>query len=205
MTKIITVDAINQDIKIVVQNNSILSDIYTINEASSQAELLVLSIEEALKKNNLTYNDIDILSVINGPGSFISIKTSISFTKAFKVLTNKKIIENDVFEILSYNKNFNYVVVNGGINCFYIKDTKGTYTQKKKEDFLKTLKTNDIVITNNKEIQNYLDNFCNIMYTEYSVENLVKLNYFKTENKIFSEDIQPLYIGQPQINVKKRN
>lgn len=203
MTKIITVDAINQDIKIIVQNNLILVDIHTINKASSQAELLVLSIEETLKKNNLAYNDIDVLSVVKGPGSFISIKTSISFTKAFKVLTNKNIIENDVFEILSYNKNFNYVVVNGGINCFYIKDVNGNYSQQKKDDFSKILKTNDVIITNNKEIQNYLNNFCNAIYTESSVEDLVKLNHFKAENKMFSEDIQPLYIGQPQINIKK--
>lgn len=203
MTKIITIDAINQDIKIIVQNNALFKDIYVINKVSSQAELLVLSIEETLKKNNLTYDDTDVLSVVKGPGSFISIKTSISFAKAFKAITNKKIIENDVFEILSYNKKFDYVVVNGGINCFYIKDSNDNYSQQKKENFVNTLKNNDTVITNNQEIQDYVKDYCKVLNIKESIDDLIKLNHFKTEHKLFSEDIQPLYIGQPQINIKK--
>lgn len=203
MTKIITIDAINQDIKIIVQNDLILEDIYIIDKVSSQAELLVLSIEETLKKNNLTYNDIDVLSVIKGPGSFISIKTSISFTKAFKLLTNKNIIENDIFEILSYGENFNYVVVNSGINCLYIKDQNGNYSQQKRDIFINNLKTDNIVITNNQEIQETLKNSCRVVYVKKYINKLIDLNHFKTKNNFFSEDIQPLYIGQPQINIKK--
>ena len=203
MSKIITIDAINQDIKVIIQDNLLLEDIYKIDKVSSQAELLVLSVEKVLNKNNLTYDDIDVLSVVKGPGSFISIKTSISFAKAFKTITNKNVVENDVFEILSYNKNFDYVVLNGGINCFYIKDANGRCNQQKKEDFSKNLHSDSVVITNNKEIQYYLKDFCKISYMEETIDDLVKLNHFKTENKNFSEDIQPLYIGQPQINVKK--
>lgn len=203
MSKIITINAINQDIKIIIQDELFIVDTYVFEKATSQAEFLVLSVEEILNKNKLSYNDIDILSVVNGPGSFISIKTSISFAKAFKILTKKDVITNDVFEIISFNEKFDYVVLNCGFNMFYIKDKLGNYIQQKKEEFIKNLNKDDIVITNDINIFNELKDYCYIKYKEENIDNILKLNQNKTKNKNFSKEIQPLYIGQPQINIKK--
>lgn len=204
MVKIITINAINQDVKIVIQEDLLVLDTYCNEKVNSQAELLVLSVENLLHKNNLSYSDIDILSIIRGPGSFISIKSTISFAKAFEVITGKKIIENDVFEIISFQKEPDYVVLNGGFGFFYIKDKNQNYSQQKKEDFTKLLNQNTNIITNNQDIFDYLSKFCSVELSISSIKDIVKLNHIKTINENFSKKIEPLYIGQPQINIKKK-
>lgn len=48
------------------------------NNISVQAERLVPMIEETLAKANLSYRNIDYLSVINGPGSFTGIRIALA-------------------------------------------------------------------------------------------------------------------------------
>ena len=203
MDKIITVNAINQDIKIIIQKDLLVIDTYFCEKTNSQAEFLVSSVEKILNKNNLQYSDIDILSIVNGPGSFISIKATIAFAKAFKAITNKEIIENDLFDIISYNEDFDYVVLNGGFGFFYVKDKNGNYMQQKKEEFINNLLENNVIITNNKDIENCLLDKCIVKYREENIDNIIKLNQNKTKNKKFSKIPVALYIGQPQINLKK--
>lgn len=59
-------------------------------------------IDEALKENNLSLNDIDMYSCINGPGSFTGIRIGLSTLKAFSFVDNKKIFSMSSLDLLSY-------------------------------------------------------------------------------------------------------
>ena len=199
MTKILNVSTIDKNINIFIQEDDKIIDFIKSDKINSQAELLVYLVEELLKKNNLSYEDIDCYSVINGPGSFIGIKVAISFIKAIKsVYKNKKFIVNSIFDILSFNENYDYILLKADLKNYYIKDKNNNI------DIIKSfenIENDSILITN---IDN-IDIKKNIVLKnkDISISNISILNYFKCRNNLFSDNIEALYIREPQINIKK--
>ena len=199
MTKILNVSTIDKNINIFIQEDYKIIDFIKSDKINSQAELLVYLVEELLKKNNLSYEDIDCYSVINGPGSFIGIKVAISFIKAIKsVYKNKKFIVNSIFDILSFNENYDYILLKADLKNYYIKDKNNNI------DIIKSfenIEDDSILITN---IDN-IDIKKNIVLKnkDISISNISILNYFKCRNNLFSDNIEALYIREPQINIKK--
>lgn len=71
--------AISIDQKIVAYNEEI--------RPNMQAERLIYMIEQSLNDANFTYNDIDYLGVISGPGSFTGIRIGLATAKAITMST----------------------------------------------------------------------------------------------------------------------
>ena len=65
--------------------------IFVKNELSVKKhnERILTLIEEILKENSVTLNDIDEFGVVIGPGSFTGIRVGIATIKAFKDVTGK--------------------------------------------------------------------------------------------------------------------
>lgn len=202
MNKIITVKSVNKDIKIILQKDNNLIDVFIVNSENCHAELLVSCIDNILNKNSINYNDLDYISVVNGPGSFISIKSEIAAVKALRVILKKPIITIDLFEIINYSNNSDYVILRGDFNSFYIKNAFGEYFQVQKTEIFNFLEKGSRIITNDVEIFDFLKDF-NIFLIEENFENILKINCKKIEEKNFSKKIFALYIGNPKINKKK--
>jgi len=77
--------------------------VHKMDATKSHSEFLLQEIENLLKNNNLTIQDIDFLSVNIGPGSFTGIRIGISFVKAFIMALNQKAVCVSNFDIISYN------------------------------------------------------------------------------------------------------
>jgi len=71
------------------------------NEVTHSEKMLPL-IDEILKENNLTLQNIDMYACINGPGSFTGIRIGLSTLKAFSLVDNKKIFSMPSTDLLSY-------------------------------------------------------------------------------------------------------
>ena len=199
MTKILNVSTIDKNINIFIQENDNIIDFIKSDKTNSQAELLVYLVEELFKKTNLSYEDIDCFSVINGPGSFIGIKVGVSFIKAIKsVYKNKKFIVNNVFDILSFNEQYDYILLKADLKNYYIKDKNNNI------DIISSfenIENNSVLLTNINDID--IKKNIVLKNKDISINNISKLNYFKYKNNLFNDNIEALYIREPQINIKK--
>lgn len=199
MQKILAFNIIPNNINIILKNKN-YNFILKFVESNKQSENLVKSINDLLMENNLKYTDIDIFSSIIGPGNFTSIKTGLAVLKAIQIATNKKIITNNMFEIISFNQERHNIVILDLNNAkYYIQDKDDFYVIYKKDinDFLEKHKKNKI-ITNDKNILSD-----NIIFSNFSNDKWLKLIEYKAENNIFTEKIEPLYIEEAGITKRK--
>lgn len=199
MQKILAFNIIPNNINIILKNKN-PNFIFKFVESNKQSENLVKSINDLLMENNLKYTDIDIFSSIVGPGNFTSIKTGLAVLKAIQIATNKKIITNNMFEIISFNQERHDIVILDLNNAkYYIQDKDDFYVIYKKDinDFLEKHKKNKI-ITNDKNILSD-----NIIFSNFSNDKWLKLIEYKAENKIFTKKIEPIYIEEAGITKRK--
>lgn len=84
----------------ILNNNKIISNLVS-NEITHSEKLLPL-IDSTLSEANLTLKDIDLYSVINGPGSFTGIRIGLATLKAFSMVDNKKIFSISSTDLLTY-------------------------------------------------------------------------------------------------------
>lgn len=199
MQKILAFNIIPNNINIILRigSSNIISKFI---ESNKQSENLVKSINELLKENNLKYEDIDIFSSITGPGNFTSIKTALAVLKAIQISTNKKIVTNNMFELISFNQTEHDVVILDLNNIkYYIQNKDNYYVIYKKDinDFLEKNK-NSKILTNDKNILN-----SNMIFSNFSNEKWLELIEYKVEHNIFTEKIEPLYIEEAGITKRK--
>lgn len=199
MQKILAFNIIPNNINIILRigSSNIISKFI---ESNKQSENLVKSINELLKENNLKYEDIDIFSSITGPGNFTSIKTALAVLKAIQISTNKKIVTNNMFELISFNQTEHDVVILDLNNIkYYIQNKDNYYVIYKKDinDFLEKNK-NSKILTNDKNILN-----SNMIFSNFSNEKWLELIEYKAKHNIFTEKIEPLYIEEAGITKRK--
>ncbi|GMO60978.1 MAG: hypothetical protein Ta2D_06750 [Rickettsiales bacterium] len=157
----------------------ILNEDSRIIECQKQSEYLVENIEKMLKDNNLDYKDIDFFATITGSGNFTNIKTNLAVAKALQLATQKKVIGSDLFEIIGYEENYDYIALKINPVKWHIKDKEGNYF-----------------------VENKLDNFNGKVISEYSAEKWKKLTETKIKNNIFTP-LEALYIENIKINKRK--
>ena len=75
----------------------------TLDEGRTHSETLLPLIDEILKNNNISLDDIDILGVVTGPGSFTGIRIGISTIKAIALAKDIKVVEISSTEVLARN------------------------------------------------------------------------------------------------------
>ena len=198
--KILTIDTADKDASIFLQEeNKLIS--YKKVDNNKQAEILTIDIENILSKNHFEYKDLDCISIVNGPGSFMGLKISVCIAKAIACVIPKiKIIKNNLFEILSYKKKYDYIILDAGFNGFYISDKNKNYFYTKTEMFEPN--KNEILLTNSEKVMDLLKVY-NIFKCDSKKDDVINLNYLKYNNGIFeNENLTPLYIREPQINKK---
>lgn len=69
---------------------------------SMQAERLLPMIQEALHIASLTYQDLDYLAAVNGPGSFTGIRIGLAAAKAIEFATQIKAVSVTNFDIVHF-------------------------------------------------------------------------------------------------------
>ena len=109
---------------VIKHNDKILSQIIEIEE-NKQAELLVITIEKALKEAHIVYEDISLLVVTNGPGSFTGIRAGLAAVYAIATIENIPCIGITTLEILAHQLINNiidelfYITVAAGRGRYY--------------------------------------------------------------------------------------
>ena len=204
MSIIFSLDICDNSYRFVLQNNNNLIDY---GADLGQTDIMLVEIEKFLTKNSITYENIAVLSVNCGPASFTLLKAVMTFAKGFHCcFPNKNIIVNNGFEILSHNENFDAVLMKMNENSCYVYD-KTKYFYSNNLNNLKDifLDTHNILINSNtiaiklKEI-----GFKNVNVIENTVDKVVELNHKKFLKNDFTNNLKPLYIREPDINIRKK-
>jgi len=126
-----------------------------IQDAKTHSQKLMPLIDNILKKQNMTINDIDLFVCSNGPGSFTGVRIAVSTVKAFADVTNKPIVSVSSLEGLAYNVNKSYFKKETDFVCSLI-DAKndnvyfGIFKRVGEDDFesledFKALNINDVL------------------------------------------------------------
>ncbi len=75
-----------------------------VNESSKKhMPLLIPTVEEVLKKMEVSIENVSFFSAIVGPGSFTGIRVGVATCNAFSVSTNKPLVSVNSFELMAYN------------------------------------------------------------------------------------------------------
>ncbi|HSQ97297.1 MAG TPA: hypothetical protein VLL98_01100 [Rickettsiales bacterium] len=198
MQNILYFNTIFQGINIILQLNDglILEQNF---ENIKQSEILVSSLEQVLHDNGLNYRDINVFTSIVGPGNFTGIKTSLAVLKALQVSTEAKIITCNAFDVISFAFEFDLIVFDMGTIKYYVKENNDFYTIYKKD--LKTFledKKDKKIISNDRVL-----NENNIIYSDFTNQKWVDLINYKVKNKLWADDIKPLYIEEAGITKRK--
>ena len=84
MSKLI-IDAAKDNIFLMIITNNVIYNVTHENSKTNYDKLIIL-VSDFLKKNNLSFNDIESMYINRGPGSFSGIRNSLSTIKAIHVV-----------------------------------------------------------------------------------------------------------------------
>ena len=76
---------------------------YTVNTKKTHSQKLMVMIENMLKASDININDIDLIAVCEGPGSFTGLRIAMATAKAIAHANNLDIISVDSLEVLARN------------------------------------------------------------------------------------------------------
>ena len=68
-------------------------------ERRGQGNLLIGYIEKAIKELNMPFEDIDLMAVVTGPGSFTGIRVGIAATRGYSIATRIPVIGVSAFDM----------------------------------------------------------------------------------------------------------
>lgn len=100
--KILSIDTAHGVCSVALSEGGEIISEKTDNEPSRQAERLFLTIEEILRENKLSYNDIKAIAANIGPGSFTGIRIGLAAARGIALAAKIPVIGVTGFEALLY-------------------------------------------------------------------------------------------------------
>ncbi|MGL5346705.1 MAG: tRNA (adenosine(37)-N6)-threonylcarbamoyltransferase complex dimerization subunit type 1 TsaB [Peptostreptococcaceae bacterium] len=88
----------------VIEDNKLICE-YTINTKKTHSQKLMPMIENMLKISEININDIDLIAVCEGPGSFTGLRIGMATAKAISHVNNLPIVTVNSLELLAGNMN----------------------------------------------------------------------------------------------------
>jgi tRNA threonylcarbamoyl adenosine modification protein YeaZ len=73
-----------------------------ISESHKHSEIMVATIDDMLKQQNLHYYNLDLIATAKGPGSFTGLRVGLAFLKTLQTMLNIKVMAIDNFTLYAY-------------------------------------------------------------------------------------------------------
>ena len=206
----------------ILEDEQVLKEI-NLNNGLTHSESLMPLVSKILEEVNLTLQDMDLLAIDIGPGSFTGIRIGIATAKAFKDSLNIPCVGVNSLEGLSLN------VKNTGVICSLIdarrenvfaeifENIDGNYIVRRNPSFedinnlLEELKNinpeynitfvGDGAIKNKEKILSYLPNSQFIENNELSAQNIGIIG-LKNKDNLNYQNIEPLYLRKSEAEQK---
>ena len=101
--------------KKIIESKEILS-----NEKNYHSAYLISMIAEILKRNNKTPEDVKVIGVNIGPGSFTGIRLGIAYAKGLAMGLNVPVVPVNAFELYLYDAPDAFVAIDSGRGDFFV-------------------------------------------------------------------------------------
>lgn len=173
----------------VIEDNKLICE-YTINTKKTHSQKLMLMLENMLSISDIDINDIDIVSVCEGPGSFTGLRIGMATAKAIAHANNLPIVGVNSVELLAGNMNLCDKKICSILDAQRTQVYTGKYTFTDGE--LVELEGVDV-----KEIDDLIEELKNSNEDWILVGEAV----YKYEDKI--KDIDNIHIPAPSHNVSR--
>ncbi|MDD5212966.1 MAG: tRNA (adenosine(37)-N6)-threonylcarbamoyltransferase complex dimerization subunit type 1 TsaB [Candidatus Gracilibacteria bacterium] len=172
--------------------NLIDSKIYDIT--GNESMTLNPNIDELLKKNNISYFDIENIVLINGPGSFTGIRTAVLVANTINFIIKKNMTGIDYFSMyeIAFPDNYPIIKDSSRRDLFIKKDNLSKIEIIPNEDLIAYLKENKIS-------KIYGDTNINLDNTK----KITNIDYVKVLNKIKLDNktkLEAFYMKKPNIS-----
>lgn len=151
----------------------------------NESTLLIEEFDAFLKKNNVTYTDLENIVVVNGPGSFTWVRTTVLMVNTINFVMKKNITTLTYFDLFE-----NYPIIK---------------TSSKRDSFVKMTKESEIEVIQNEDLVKKLENIQTI-YWDIHLENfeiITEVNYEKIiQNIVFQNHkiVPAYYLKKPNIS-----
>ncbi len=210
-----------------IKNKKLLEQEF-VNDGFSHSELLIVKINQILEKNNYQFNDLDLVTVVNGPASFTALRVALTVAKIINISLQKPVITVNKCELLAYIYKSNLdllkivnnklklttIVSAGGAEVFLAKYSI-INQQINIDENLRTSSIEELLI--NAEISDNLMLFADEeIYLKFKTNFSDKL--FLIKNDVLSlglfglekfhhhgadQEIKPIYLVEPRISKRK--
>lgn len=225
---ILAFDTVSNNVSIALAHKEkILSQKLT-NSKSNQSEILLDEIAEILNKNNLCYQNLNLIATTNGPGSFTGSRIGLVVAKTIKLATNLPLILLNCLEVIAYQNQQEttnkaqkiLVVIDAKANEFFycpfdfdekislnllqpkIVNIDNILTIIPQESFL--LCGSGAEIIDNILQKNHINNYqISDKNQEIKPKYIANLAYQKFINGFESKNLDPIYLRKPNITKRK--
>jgi len=177
-----------------------LLDFVENNESARQSELLVLQIENLLKKHQLNYSNLSLIAASNGPGSFTGTRIGITCAKTLQIATKKPLILVNNLEAQAFASKDSpvFIALESTQNETFIAQFK------KGDNFLENITPPAVILS--QELENFIPENCAIIkknIAEISAKLIGEYAIFLFKNNRASTN-EILYLRDPKIGVKTK-
>ena len=173
----------------VIEDNKLICE-YTVNTKKTHSQKLMPMIENMLNISDLNINEIDLIAVCEGPGSFTGLRIAMATAKAIAHVNNLPIVGINSVELLAANMNLCDKKICSILDAQRTQVYMGQY--KYEDNKLVELKGVDVV-----EIDELIEELKNTNEEWIIVGEAV----YKYEDKL--KDISNIHIPSPSHNVSK--
>ena len=206
----LSIDTINNGLSVSLSQNKKIIDYELYTKPHEQCSMLFPIIESLFKRNSISYENISSLSVVNGPGSFTSIRIGIAAIQSLKIILKKTVIPVTTLQVMAFkfhqialsNKNKSITVLLKAIGeMFYIQEFDLNH-KPLSQAVMSDIKSIDFTNTNTLYVSDveYIEE--NTLYHQPSSYDSAML----AENIIASnttiEKVQPFYLRPYKIKIK---
>lgn len=172
--------------------NLIKSD--RINIKWNESSKLLVFIDDLIKSIELNYNDIKNIILVNWPGSFTWLRTSVLIINSINYLTKENLTSINFFELFELSYNSYPIVKTSSKRDLFIKKTFDSFIEIiKNEDLEIYLKENNIK-TLYWELSNNINHEFDII-SKINYENIIKSIELDNLDKI-----EAFYVKKPSIS-----
>ena len=169
----------------VIEDNKLICE-YTINTKKTHSQKLMPMIENMLNISDLNINEIDLIAVCEGPGSFTGIRIAITIAKTISYCLNIPIYTVSYLELSALD--------NIGNRTYAVQENNGYY----KAEFLDDKMTSQITYVKSKTLLNN-----EIVAEKINFEKIPTYKYLTLTD---CYNANPLYIKTIEaLNDKKNN
>ena len=157
-------------------DNKITDKIIKSDEKNYHSLYLIKSLNEILKKNNITLNDLDLITTNIGPGSFTGIRVALSIAKTISAELNIPCVPLNTAQILLNTYNKKYLLLDARRDMFFI---------SQKQDEGERFSVSEIKLIYKNELEKYIkkEQFDEILCDLNSLKYVKGALCYENENK----------------------